>query len=289
MNLRHIANTGSGQDGAIFGRYLFRFNARGLCRVYDLAALTPSAAAPIDLPVLCEFTLDRSDEIVPHSNAVVFGSEYYAEGDEFPLLYSNIYNNYAKAEDKLCGVCCVYRLQRDGTQFTTTLVQLIEIGFANDAGGLWRSAGEVADVRPYGNFVIDAGTNTYWGFVMRDADRTTRYFAFDLPRLADGEPDPRFGVRRVTLTPADIRTFFDTPYHNYIQGACFRDGKIYSVEGFHDRIHPALRIIDPAAGKQELFFDFFDAGYEHEAEFIDFYEGMCLYSDAKGHVFVLTR
>ena len=36
------------------------------------------------------------------------------------------------------------------------------------------------------------------------------------------------------------------------------------------------------------FLDFFEAGYEHEAEFIDFYGDRCLYSDAKGNVFELT-
>ncbi|MBQ8397515.1 MAG: hypothetical protein IJX53_04865 [Clostridia bacterium] len=288
MNIKHIANTHGGQDGAIFGKYLFRFNAKGLCRVYDLTLLTAEADTAVDLPLLAEFTLDRAGEIVPHSNAVGFGREFYAEGDEFPLLYSNIYNNYAKAEDKLCGMCCVYRLQRDGTQFSTTLVQLIEIGFADDRdSGLWRSAGETEDVRPYGNFVIDAENGVYYAFVMRDDDRTTRYFAFDLPKLADGETDGRFGVKKVTLTAADIRMQFDTPYHNYIQGACFRSGRIYSVEGFHDRIHPALRVIDAAEKRQVLFFDFFEAGYPLEAEFIDFYAEMCLYSDAKGHVFAL--
>ena len=95
--------------------------------------------------------------LVPHSNSVVFGNEYYDEQDEFPLLYTNIYNNYAKNDDKLEGVCLVYRIERNEREFTSTLVQIIQIGFVDDEN-LWTSAGEKEDVRPYGNFVNNGGT-----------------------------------------------------------------------------------------------------------------------------------
>lgn len=284
MNIKQIAKTQGGQDGAIYGDLMFRFNAKGLCQVYDLKHLENTANAPIELMPLTEFTLDRADEIVPHSNAVVFGTEYYSEGDEFPLLYSNIYNNYAKADNKLVGVCCVYRLQREGNSFKTTLVQLIKISFADDKG-LWCSEDDITDVRPYGNFVVDNKNSKYYAFVMRDGDRTTRYFSFNLPKLSDGINDEKYGVKNVVLTEEDIIDYFDTPYHNYIQGAVMNGDKIYSVEGFHERIHPAFRVIDTVSKKQELFFDFFDGGFPHEAEFIDFYGSRCLYSDAKGNIF----
>ena len=73
------------------------------------------------------FALDKRELITPHSNAVFFGTEFFEEGDEFPLLYSNIYNNYSGKEEPLIGVCLVYRLMRDGDSFKTTLVQIIEI------------------------------------------------------------------------------------------------------------------------------------------------------------------
>ncbi len=286
MKIKHIVNMRSGQDGTIFGNLLFRFGASGNGFVYDLSGLDLTKDEPIELPVVSELTLDRIEEIAPHSNAVMFGTEYFAEGDEFPLLYSNIYNNYAKAEDKLCGVCCVYRVQREGERFFTTLVQLIEIGFTDDRE-LWRSSGEVADIRPYGNFVIDRENSKYYAFVMRDGERSTRYFAFSLPRLSDGELDPRFGVKKAVLSKDDILEYFDTPYHNFIQGAVFYKGKIYEVEGFHKDIRPAIRIIDTEKKKEELFFDFYEAGYVHEPEFIDFYKDNCLYGDAKGNLFLL--
>lgn len=285
MKINKFSSILGGQDGAIYGDYLFRFDHTGLCRVYDMNQVI-SSASDKTVPYISEFTLDRAEEIVPHSNAVVFGSEYYAEGDEFPLLYSNIYNNYAKREEKLCGVCCVYRIQRNGTEFTSTFVQLIEIGFTDDRE-YWRSAGDVADVRPYGNFVVDPENSKYYGFVMRDADKTTRVFEFDLPKLSDGEIDAKYGVRKAVLNIADIKTYFDVPYEHYIQGACFHDGKIYSVAGFNEKIHPTFHLIDIKQKKETVFIDFFENGVEIEAEFIDFYKGKCIYSDVYGGMFEL--
>lgn len=284
MNITSIAVSQGGQDGAIYGGYLFRFDHAGKCCVYDMEKALASGDEQAEK--IAEFTLDRADEIAPHSNAVVFGNEFYAEDDEFPLLYTNIYNNYAKAADPLVGVCCVYRLTGNGTEFSTKLVQLIEIGFT-DEKGLWRSEGDVKDVRPYGNFVIDIQNGIYYSFVMRDGDKTTRYFSFDLPKLCEGEIDNKYGVKKVTLKADEIKEYFDTPYHNFIQGACFYDGKIYSVEGFNEDVHPAIRIIDPKLKKQTYFFDFCDAGYSKEAEFIDFYNGACIYGDAHGNYYEL--
>jgi len=274
----------SGQDGALWGDLLFRFNSNGHCRVFDAKPLDTVTDTPAALTQLTEFWVGRNEPVVPHFNAVVFGCEYFAEGDEFPLLYANIYNNYAKAEDRLEGVCCVYRLERDGDSFKTTLVQLIRIGFAADKS-LWMSDGETPDVRPYGNFVIDRERALLHAFVMRDAPHETRYFTFALPKFTDGKMSERFGVRVVTLQPEDIKAKFDVPYHNFIQGACLHDGRIYSSEGFNENIHPALRVIDPQAQRQLAHIDLVEHGYTVEAEWIDFRGETCFYCDAHGDVF----
>ena len=286
MKIKHIANIKPGQDGAIFGHNLFRFDSRGNCKVYDISELDFDTDTVKEISPVSEFTLDHAAEITPHSNSVVFGKEYYAEGDEFPLLYTNIYNTYAKAEDKMCGVCCVYRIERTEGGFTSTLVQLIEVGFTDDRG-LWRSSGDTVDVRPYGNFVIDTENMKYWAYVMRDGEKTTRYFKFNLPKLSDGETDSRFSVKRVVLSSGDIEEHFDVPYHNYVQGGVFHDGKIYEVEGFGKDVRSAIRVIDTEKKCQELYFDFYEAGYPVEPEFIDFYLGRCVYVDAHGNVFCL--
>ena len=108
MQIKKLSTIVGGQDGAIYKNYLFRFSSKGGCTVYDLTKIEGN------MTPIAEFKLDRVDFIVPHSNSVIFGNEFFAEGDEFPLLYSNVYNNYAKTEDKRVGICCVYRLVREG-------------------------------------------------------------------------------------------------------------------------------------------------------------------------------
>lgn len=83
------------------------------------------------------------------------------------------------------GTCCVYRLKRAGIQFRSKLVQVIRVGFVDNTD-YWKSHGDVVDVRPYGNFVVDIDHNKLYVFTMRDCDRVTRYFAFDLPEVSEG-------------------------------------------------------------------------------------------------------
>lgn len=285
MELKQIGKMAYGaQDGAVWGDYVFRFNADGQCRVFDARPLdTATESEPADLPQLASFAVHPAEPLVPHFNAVVFGTEYYAEGDEFPLLYANIYNNYAKEADRLEGTCCVYRLLREGMQFSMTLVQVLRIGFTKDP--LWISAGEKPDVRPYGNFVIDRDKGLLHVFTMRDAEHVTRYFTFRLPALSDGTLSETWGVPVVTLGKEDILKWFDTDYHLYIQGACCHGGLVYSSEGFNRDVPPSLRVIDPAAGVQLHAVNLVDLGYDVEAEWIDFRNGICYYSDAHGTIF----
>ena len=72
--------------------------------------------------------------------------------------------------------------------------------------------------------------------------------------------DETFHVRRCTLAANGITDFFDVPYHHYIQGACFHQGNIYSVEGFTDdkQNPPGIRVIDPAARCQTLYVNFME-------------------------------
>lgn len=288
MKCEHIADITGGQDGAIFGNYLFRFENNGEGRAYDVRDIVDGKGERVS--EIASFRLDKAELICPHSNSVVFGTEFYAEGEEFPLLYSNIYNNYAKANEQLKGVCCVYRLFRVEGGFDTELVQLIEIGFVDDAE-LWRMSPEAEGKRPYGNFVIDRERNIYYAFVMREQAEGTRYFSFDLPKVSAGVPDVRYGVKRVVLGKEDVIEMFDCEHHNFVQGACCRNGRIYSLEGFNNKPGtdrpPALRIIDASAKKQVCFINLADHGFDKEPEVIDFFGDECICSDVYGKVYKL--
>ncbi len=284
MKLTKISKIEKGQDGAIFGEFLFRFNSRGQCNAYNMKDIMNGALSPVPI---ASFKLDRCDELCPHSNAVVFGNEYFAEGDEFPLLYTNVYNSCCHQENKRKGLCCVYRLLHKEKVFRTELVQLIEIGFTEDSS-LWASEG-LADVRPYGNFVIDREHGKYYAFTMIDNPHITRYFAFDLPKLSHGSYDSEFNVKKVVLAKDDIRESFELVYHNFIQGAVLRDGFLYSLEGFgtDSGKNPILRVIDVNKKCEVDRLAFADAGADTEPELIDFYGDKCIYSDAHGDVYLI--
>lgn len=271
--LGHICN---GQDGAIWGGNLFRFNAKGNCRVFDLKTLAPVA----------EFTLDKAQIIAPHSNAVSFSNQYYADGDEYPILYTNIYNNYASAPDRLEGVCCAYRIMPTTDGFTSQLLQVIRVDFVHDSR-LWCSE-NVKDVRPYGNFAVDAATGKLHAFVMRDEANRTRFFRFALPDVRDGQWNNTWGVPVVHLTADQIEEQFDECYVNYVQGACCHNGIVYSVEGFdlpNDCARPAIHIFDTNAKKLVLEADLEHLGLTREPEFIAVFDGKVYYSDCTNRLF----
>lgn len=283
-NLGLLQSDPNKQDGAIFNDYFFRFGANGKCFVYSITQCEKEGNI-IHQPI-ASFTLDKIDVIKPHSNSVMFSNEFYSENDEFPLLYTNIYNNHNSAEDKLIGATCVYRIIKDVNNFSSKLVQIVQIGFTDD--NIWKSE-NTPDKRPFGNFVIDGENSLYYAFTMRDEDNTTRYFAFDLPAVTDGKYDERFGVNLAKLNKSDIKEYFDVPYHKFMQGACFHKGFIYSVEGFNNAENPpAIRIIDAKDKKQVSAYCFNDYNLNVEPEMIDFYNDICYYSDDEGNFYRLV-
>jgi hypothetical protein len=274
-----------GQDGVVKNGYVFRFDGNAICHVYDLRKIKGDGSKESEITT---FTLDRADELTPHCNAVMFGKEYFSPDDEFPLLYCNLYNAYDGKPDQMWGVCCVYRLQRNGESFKTDLVQIIEIGFVKDIE-LWRSCTDRRDQRPFGNFTIDTEKGIYYAFTMRDKPHETRYFAFDLPALKDGKMDPVYNVNRVVLNREDIKDYFDGDYSNYLQGACFHDGKIYSTEGGCRSVYnpAAMKVIDPAKRCQIDAINLVEIGLELEPELIDFDGDTCYFCDNYGFLYTL--
>lgn len=288
MKINRIGKVQSGQDMAIFGKYIFAFidrDERGNCAVYEIADM--KRANGEEPEPICRFRLDKDEFIHVHNNAVCFGKEYYEEGDEFPLLYSNVYNSYHKEEVRYEGVTCVYRILRDGNNFTSKLVQIIEIGFVENRE-LWKSLPDREDFRPYGNFMVDADNGKYYGFVMRDKEHIVRYFTFDLPSGKAGEIDDRYGVKTVILKESDIKDYFDGEYYP-LQGACVHRGKIYAIGGGSEAArYPAeLRIINPISRTQEFYVNLREMGIGMEPEAIDFDGDTCYYAAGHGDTFVL--
>ena len=283
MNFKKIAKIVKGQDGAIWENFLFRFDHEGRCTVYDLSShLDGNELEPFSV-----FMLSDLDIFTPHSNSVTFSCEYYCETDEFPLLFTNVYNNYAIENNRREGVCCVYRIERDDTVFVSNLIGIVEIDFVNDSN-FWCSQ-NIEDIRPYGNFVVDKEKGKLYAFTMRDESKTTRYFSFNLPKFLEADQDTTLGIKKVTLKVSDIECYFDCEYHHFIQGACVENGKIYSLEGFtNDEVNPAgIRIISTNSKFQEVYIQFSDYELTVEPEFIDFSGGICYYCDHIGNLYTV--
>ena len=254
------------QDGAIYKDSMFLFNASGTCTVYNIDSREQVGS----------FKLDKLNLLKPHANSVCFGTEFYSESDKFPLLYVNIYNNYKSESDRKEGVCCVYRIVKQGSTYSSILVQVIKIGFVEDTK-LWKSEGSKGDRLPYGNFVVDTDENMLYAFVLRDKDKTTRFFKFKLPAVADGQYDKTYGCNVVTLSSDAILDMFDVGYFGVIQGCAYANGKIYSTNGLgadgSSYKFADLRIIDLKTKSVCNKIDFEELRITVEPEMIAFNEG----------------
>lgn len=279
MIIKKIGKITGGQDGAVCGTELFRFDTKGKCTVFDLSELDHSEEKILSPKSV--FFLDKLDIVTPHSNAVFFGTEYYDVTDTYPILYTNVYNNYSASNDKRMGMLTAYRLEKTNVGYKTTLLQIIKIGFTEDI--VWKSNEKEHGVRPYGNFVAER--EYLYSFVMRNEENGTRFFKFNLPSVREGE-NVSGEVKQLVLTKNDILETFDLPYFRFIQGATMRNGKIYSTEGFtNDNVNrPAIRVID-VLDKTEKYYNIMDLGYPEEAEMIDFLDDECLYSDINGNLY----
>ncbi len=267
-SITRISQIGGGQDGAIYNDKLFSFGSSGECTVYNVN----------DWSVISNFTLDKSDILAPHSNSVCFGNLYYDKADEYPLLYSNIYNNNASFP----GVVNVYRIIENNSVFSSELVQVIKVAFTDDPTK-WASG-----VRPYGNFVVDTDKGHLWAFVMDDTTRTTKFFSFSMPALDKGIYSESYGCRLVSLEYGDIKKTFSTKYFNYLQGCCYYDGKIYSSEGFtNDGVNvPTLRVIDLTTERIEKSISLPEKfNLNVEPEFLYVYNGLLYYKDVVGNLY----
>ena len=241
---------------------------------------------------LCgSFTLDKVEALTPHANSVCFGNTYYADGDTYPLLYVNIYNNYKNEADRREGICLVYRIVETDGVFSTTLVQVLKIGFVEDLS-LWKSMEGTGDKRPYGNFVVDTDQNKLYAFVLRCAYNKTRFFQFDIPTLNDGGYSVEYGCNVVTLQSSDIQDMFDTEYFDYIQGCCYYDGKILALHGMDsgEDAEPALRVVDLKSRTTEKTYWLTDVGLNKEPEmiYVDQATGIVYYADIGGSMGVLS-
>lgn len=113
---------GNVQGGTCFGNYLFvGYHRNTSMDVYDLSKRAYICSMPMQTP---------EPKSRCHANTINFGSRFYKQGDEFPLLYVSSGYSISKNDDR--SNVYVYRLtkkiyQGDSIAFKSELVQTISV------------------------------------------------------------------------------------------------------------------------------------------------------------------
>lgn len=191
---------GNVQGGASFGNYLFvGYHGNRAMDIYDLSNRTFICSMPMQTPE------PRSK---CHANTINFGSRYYKQGDEFPLLYVSSGYSISNSEDR--SNVFVYRLSKtmnhdDSFVFKSELVQTISV---LGSGG--------------------------WTECVTDIDHDALWFRYKRCILKYQVPDVRLKDFDLNLreTPAmDTVIFRDFKILMHCQGMLCHEGNIYLPSG----------------------------------------------------------
>ena len=231
---------GGQQDGANYNGTLFRFDEYGNIHVYNMntGELIGTGA------------IDEDSTVCPYFNSCFFANNFYAEGDEFPILYATGRGVYkaggALPERHIYG----FRIVRNGTTYIAYYVQYIALDSSFEYG-------------TYGAFGYDANRNMLVGYSYSSIPSNTTYvFETDMPTYADGD----------TIIPlADITSFsFASPYLGAPQGCTCNNSKIYALGGNINI--GTLDVIDLIDQKPYAHIDLASAGLTGEPQMIDVFD-----------------
>lgn len=243
--------TGGLQDGSCYNGLFFRFDEFGTILVYDMGTGEQVGTGAIN----------SSETIRPYFNSCSFGTEYYADGDAFPVLYvcgrgettGGVATPYRKTY--------VYRITESEGVYTATLVQTITI----DDSTIYPT---------YGGIAYDANRQKIVGYTYTSEPRSTMFFEFDAPSVTSGD---------VTISAEYIERFVLTePYLGAPQGCMCNNGKIYALGGNINS--GTLDVIDMIAKKWCSHIDLWESGLTGEPQCV-FEYGNRLYYGAMSNLF----
>lgn len=243
FNIDMSKENASSQSLCIYNGIALQFYNDGTFRVVDISSKTRTSSYSYDT------------QRTPHANCAFFGKEI-PQGSILPYVYVNAYNNTSLPK----GALYCYSISSD---YAATLAQTITVGFTNDV--IWTDGN---DVRPYGNFTFNSITNELVAYTLRDTDKCTRFFVFDMPKISEGNK---------TLFKEDIKRTFDLPYFPVIQDCCCNLGKLYLLQGTVSS-ERKMQIIDLNAEKILTSVELSQIN-DSEPEGVDIYNGHIYYSD----------
>ena len=197
---------GSTQAGTNYGNYFFQFfDEKFGCNIYDLEHKTFIQSTTV------------TDASTWHNNSASFGSEFYDENDEFPVVY------LGEIDDN-CVV--VARIVNDNGVYSLLNVQKISW---NTAITLPEACIDIAH-----NRLIRIGY-TESGFVESPTNKIV-VTVFNLPSLSAGD---------IVLNDTDAIESFELPFKSSFQGCFYHNDKIYIAFGSSETA--TLRVIDMSA------------------------------------------
>jgi len=199
---------GSSQGAACYGDYLFvGVGGNHTIDVYDLG----------EKEKICSISIPGAHSRC-HANTLNFGTQFYHQEDEFPLLY--ICSGYRLDEENDISNIFVYRLEKiksnSGTiSFRASLVQTINLkGFRN-----WTES------------ILDNASKAIW--IRYTIDNKITFLKY---------PEPDAYKSLVTLSPTDPTILDTIQVENiralrHIQGMMCRDGYITYTTGMPNEVH----------------------------------------------------
>lgn len=223
-----------------------------------------------------QMKLDKYSINAAHGNSVmkrIINNTHYC--------YANIYNAYTNAR---FGELCVYEIN-DASQ-TNTLVQFIKLGFAGD--GIHWPASTSESMRPYGNFILDLDHDLLYAYTVYGQNASSGYmqwYKMRLPAVTEGTYSETYQTNTVIISADEILDTWQTEFQSIPQGATYYNNLLWCTSGSGGS-DVKIRVVDPEQKRQIGKININDFT-SHEAELIDFKEGVLYYGSAT-ELYVIT-
>lgn len=201
MNVGVHPKSNCTQSMTVYGDTAFVFYTNGYCRIFDL-----------NNRKLLKETVLASQSTNNHVNSSMFSSIFYAEEDNFPLLYVSPYGKQ---------ICYVERYHEDENTFE--LIQTIKVNTSKYN-------------KEYGEFVVDEDKGLLYCITFPSTKADNSHIKiFNLPDINN---------KQVTLTDNDLSAIESIELYNpnILQGALYHNGYIYMTFGWPETKKEFYRI-----------------------------------------------
>ena len=233
----------SHQSSACYGDYAVTFTDKmATIRLYNLR--TRQLLATVNQTALDSFH---------HCNQAFFGTEFYAEGDTFPLVYLTVNNNGTEAG----GYMEAYRIvptmgTNDYSSFTIELVQVVTLPIMSAENALGNA-----------NFVLDSVSGFLYTYSRNNDSADANYGICRITKW----PMPRLAQGNVTFTDADrLDTWETDTLAANMQGAAIGNHLLFIFRGGYNFGYTEIHVFDLVRHDRVALIDLRSDGFTLEPE-----------------------